>query len=75
MKFRVGQIVKLIDNSNIGAKLGATAIVRGVDSEFLSVEWKRNSFAKFQAHGKYFTRHFKPAVKKNEQLVFSFMEE
>lgn len=78
MEFRVGQTVVLIDNYNMVASLGATAVVTDVDTgkrynmKLIDVEWKTNSNR--QMNGGYEPYHFEPLLKKNEQLLFSFMK-
>ena len=77
MKFTVGQIVEVIDNHNMVASIGATAIVTGVDTgikygmKLIDVKWKTGSNR--QMNGGYEPYHFKPKLVKYEQLLFSFM--
>lgn len=71
MKFRVGQIVELVDNHGMSAQLGADAIVEKMWGEFLNVQWRTNYGC--SSSGSYFLSRFKPKFKKNEQLLFSFM--
>jgi len=78
MKFKVGQIVKLINNCGMCASLGATAVVTKANHDFMSsdlidVEWK--TLSENQMNGAYRSYHFKLAIRKNQQLLFSFMGE
>ena len=75
MKFKVGQVVEVIDKKGIGASLGATAVVtRGVHKwhglELIDVEWKTNY--NNQMNGGYRLGHFKPMLAKGQQLLFEF---
>ena len=72
MKFKVGQIVEVVNNSGMRASLGATAVIEDITDEFLIVIWRTHF--NFQMNGAYFPHHFKPALRKNQQLLFSFME-
>lgn len=77
MEFKVGQMVKVVKNSGIVASLGATAIVTKTKRKYMNynlidVAWKTNS--NNQEDGGYQLWHFEPAIGKNEQLLFSFME-
>ena len=76
MDFRVGQMVEVIDKCGMVASLGATAIVIKAnhdwyDSALIDVVWRTNS--NNQMNGGYQIHHFKPLIKKNQQLLFSFM--
>lgn len=78
MKFKVGETVEVIDKNGMVALLGATAVVtKGnhiwFDMELIDVAWKTNS--NNQMNGGYTTWHFSPMLKKNQQLLFSFMSE
>lgn len=72
MKFKIGQRVELVDNSGMCASIGAIAVIHDMESSFINVLWKTRSNG--QSNGGYFLWHFKPAIKKNEQLLFDFME-
>ena len=77
MKFKVGQIVEVINKNGMVASLGATAVViKGhfdfYGSDLIDVVWKTNS--NNQMDGGYSSYHFKPLIRKNQQLLFSFME-
>ena len=77
IKFKVGQTVEVINKNGMVVSLGATAIVTRANYSFMSsdlldVVWKTKS--NNQMDGTYFSSHFKPALRKNQQLLFSFME-
>ena len=77
MKFKVGQTVKVINKNGMVASLGATAVViegnhDWFDNDLIDVVWKTNS--NNQMNGGYSSYHFKPMPRKNQQLLFSFME-
>ena len=74
MDFKVGQIVELVDNSGIAANIGATAVVTGVKTQYLSVKWIRNSLDDNQGNGGYYPHSFKVVSQKGKQLLFAFME-
>jgi len=74
MKFKVGQIVELVDDSGMAAGVGATAVVTGVGTQYLSVKWIRNSLDDNQGNGGYCPHLFKVVSQKGKQLLFSFME-
>lgn len=76
-KFRVGQMVKVVDNNGMVASLGATAVVIKANHDFIGydvidVVWKTNS--NNQMGGEYRSLHFESIHRKGEQLIFSFME-
>lgn len=76
MKFRVGQIVEVIDNHGMAASLGATAVATKANHdwynhELIDVVWKTNS--NNQMDGGYESYHFKSALRKGQQLLFNFM--
>ena len=76
MDFKVGQMVEVINKRGMVVLLGATAVVTKVihrycGMELIGVVWKTNSGN--QMNGGYQIYHFKPLIKKNEQLLFSFM--
>jgi len=73
MRFRVGQTVELVNSNNMGASLGATAIVDRVGDKYVYVTWIRDSKSKSQGDGGYFPWDFKPVIRQGEQLLFSFM--
>lgn len=80
MKFEIGQIVELINNNGMNALLSATAVVTRanyffMDFSLIGVIWKRNWKQRGQGDGGYGLYHFKPLMRKNEQLVFSFMQQ
>ena len=77
MDFKVGQTVKLVDKSGMVAEIGATAEVIKTNFDFygsnlIDVVWKTN-FGR-QMNGGYSAYHFKPVLRKNQQLLFAFME-
>ena len=72
MKFKVGQTVKLVKNSSMGADLGATAIVLHEYGEFIVIKWKMHS--NNQTNGSYYSTRFESAFTKNQQLLFNFMD-
>lgn len=72
MKFKVGQIIELINNDGMAAEVGATAIVKNVTSSCLGVVWKTKS--RCQMDGFYMLSQFKPTSVKGQQFLFSFME-
>lgn len=74
MKFKVGQIVELIEDSEIAAESGATAIVERVNNIYISVVWNRDSKWNNQGDGGYYPKDFKPFIRKGQQLLFDFME-
>ncbi len=71
MKFKVGQKVMLKDNAGMNAIVGSIAIIYNIDKEFLYVMW---TTLQRQNNGAYSPFHFEPVIKKNQQLLFSFME-
>ena len=78
MKFKVGQIVEVINKNGMVASLGATAVVTQTDYDFMGLDlinvvWKTNS--NNQMDGGYNSYHFKPLLVKNQQLLFSFMSD
>lgn len=75
MKFKVGQTVELINNEEISADLGATAVVIHIDNEYISVIWTRDKKWHNQGDGGYFPTDFKILPQKNQQLEFAFMGE
>ena len=72
MDFKVGQIVELVDDRDMAADKGATAVVTGIGSRYVDVEWK--TLANDQMDGGYSPRVFKLIPQKGKQLLFSFME-
>ena len=77
MDFKVGGIVEVINKCGMVASLGATAVVTKVihryyGMELIDVVWKTQS--NNQVNGGYQIYHFKPLIRKNEQLLFAFME-
>ena len=78
MYFNVGKIVEVVNNDGMCASLGATAVVTKAEYDFIisdliDVEWK--TLSKGQWDGGYSSYHFKPLPIKNQQLLFSFMNE
>ena len=78
MDFKVGQTVEVINKNGMVASLGATAVVTKDDHDFMGLDlidvvWKTNS--NNQMNGGYSSYHFKSMFRKNQQLLFSFMEE
>lgn len=76
MQFRIGQKVKVINNSNMSASLEATAIVTEANYvwhnyNLVGVQWLTK--ANRQMNGAYELYHFEPLAKKNEQLLFNFI--
>jgi len=81
MKFRVGQIVKLIDNAGMNASINAEAVVTALGSKYLSVKWIKGhtkvstSGTKYaQMNGAYYYENFVPALEIGKQLEFDFMK-
>ena len=77
MNFKVGQMVEVINKCGMVASLGATAVVTKVKHryygmELIDVVWKTQS--NNQINGGYQIYHFKPLIRKNQQLLFSFMD-
>lgn len=72
MTFRVGQIVVLINNDSMGADLGTIAVVYRIEGEFLYVNWNKPNNG--QGDGGYYPHQFRPLIRKDDQLLFSFME-
>lgn len=68
--FEVGQAVILVDRTGMNALVGSIAIIERIDKEFIYVTW---TTPQMQSNGAYFPYHFKPVIKKNEQLEFDFM--
>ena len=78
MKFKVGETVEVINKSGMAVPLGATAKVIKTNFDFygsdlIDVVWKTN-FGE-QMNGGYSSWHFKPVLRKNQQLLFRFMSE
>ena len=76
MDFKVGQTVEVINKCGMAASLGATAVVTKVmrqyyGMELIDVVWKTQS--NNQINGGYQIYRFKPLIRKNEQMLFSFM--
>ena len=71
MKFKIGQRVMLIDRNGMNALVGSIAIIERIDNVFLHVTW---TTPQMQDDGGYESYHFKPLIRKNQQLLFSFME-
>ena len=74
MKFKVGQTIRLINANDIAAELGATAVVRHINDRYVSVVWIRDSKWNKQGDGGYYPVDFEAAIKKNQQLLFNFMD-
>jgi len=77
MKFRVGQLVELVDNSFLEINSGATAVVvRCVGESFAYIEWIGISKNKQNENVAelYNSDRFRPAKPIKKQLLFSFME-
>ena len=72
MKFKVGQRVILIDGNGMNALVGSIAVIECIDNGYLYITW---TTPQTQDDGGYFPSHFKPMLRKNQQLLFSFMEE
>ena len=75
MDFRVGQKVMLINNGNMAAPVGTTAVVIAVDDWLrghIKVVWEENVSGQIDGH--YRSSCFKSLPAKNQQLLFSFME-
>lgn len=63
-KFKRGDEVRLVDNTNINAKLGALAVVEGYGSsgEYIEIKWHRDDPRTVkQGDGGYFEHMFKIA--------------
>ncbi len=79
MKFRVGQIVELISNSQMNAQIGTKAKVTRENYNHLccgvliDVKWNRCGEKLTQMDGGYYAEHFKPFLQVGEQLLFGFM--
>ena len=73
MMFKKGDKLELINNDNMSALLGATAIVIQGNRNYVYVKWVRDSKYKGQVDGGYFHTDFKRLVIKNQQLLFDFM--
>jgi len=73
MNFKVGQKVKLIDNNGMAADIGATAVISKIGNGWIKVVWLAH--ANRQMNGRYPSYHFKPAIKRGEQLLFDFANE
>ena len=78
MDFKVGQMVEVVNNDGMCASLGATAVVTKerynfISADLIDVEWK--TLYRNQMNGGYSSYHFKSLPRKNEQLLFTFMDE
>lgn len=73
MEFKIGQTVKLVKNHGTKAALGATATILRKYDEFIVIKWKTQHNG--QTDGAYFATRFEPVIRKNEQLLFAFMDE
>lgn len=73
MQFKIGQTVELINNDGMVAPLGAIAIVTKVMHSSVNIVWV--GYVNCQMDGNYHLSHFKSLVRKNQQLLFSFMDE
>lgn len=75
MGFKAGQTVEVVNNSGMVASLGATAVVKRVykfcNHDLIDVVWKTDF--NNQMDGGYHSYHFEYLLRKNEQLLFSFM--
>ena len=58
----------------MGSDVGGTAVIKRVDSVYISVVWKRDEKWHEQGDGGYFPDDFKLVLIKNLQLEFAFME-
>lgn len=62
-KFKRGDHVKLVDNKEVAAKLGATAVVMGYSldpSEYVKIKWNREDMrCGTQSDGGYYEYMFK----------------
>jgi len=74
MGFKVGQIVEVIDNNDMVADLGATAVVTGINKPFDCIDVKWKTHYNEQMGGGYQRYHFKPKFIGGQQLVFSFVK-
>jgi len=80
MNFKVGQVVEVVNNCGMAVSKGATAVVtkanhrfRCYNTDLIDVVWKTNY--NNQMNGGYQIYHFKPVLRKGQQILFSFMEE
>lgn len=74
--FKVGQIVKVVNNRGMVASIGATAVVIKANHDFIGhdlvdVVWETRF--NNQKNGGYESYHFKPSIEKGDQLLFEFM--
>jgi len=77
MKFKVGQIVEVVNNSSMCVSIDATAVVTKANHDFMGydlidVAWKTNSGN--QMNGGYPSYYFKLKSVRGEQLMFAFMQ-
>ena len=70
MKFKLGDKVVWISQTNRAYLLGEKAIVKGIDSVRIFVDWLPPTK---QANGSYYNSCFKLYIKPGEQLLFPFM--
>jgi len=73
MEFKVGQIVELVDNSDMAAEKGATAEIVEITRWYIKVKWLTKQ--KGQMDGCYFPKHFILFLRKGQQLLFNFYKE
>jgi len=81
MTFKVGQIVKLIDNAGMAAPIGAIAVVTELCDGYIKVKWIKGHTKKSifgftcQKDGGYLLESFATALAEGEQMLFEFMNE
>ncbi|MBE3037077.1 MAG: hypothetical protein IMZ70_08380 [Candidatus Atribacteria bacterium] len=83
MLFKIGQLLRLINNTGMCAPIGAIAkiVYRGSDSAYgVRVKWISghtkivNNRVFSQMDGVYANYHFVPVLEVGEQLLFDFMK-
>jgi len=73
VNFKVGQKVKLIDNSGMIGDIGDIGIIKRVSLFFLVINWLYP--IKDARDMAYFSLRFVPIPEKNKQLLFNFYYE
>lgn len=59
-KFNKGDILELLDDRGLGAKVGATAVCTGYEDSYINIEWVRsNKKCHRQENGGYNQEDFK----------------
>lgn len=72
MEFKIGQKVELISADSMAAPKGTIATVCNVGEQYLYVKWGKG--ANGQMDGMYGFEQFKPSLRRNEQMLFNFMD-